>query len=228
MAQDLQFKMNKKTLPKAIIFDWDNTLVDTWPLINYSMNKMLKKMGHKEWSEEEVKSRTHLSMRDYFPDLFGDKWREAGKVYVDAYHEKNLEKLEFLPNVLDLLDLLLEKNIKLYVVSNKRGSTLREEAENFGVADKFIKIVGSHDAVEDKPSKKVVDFALDNSNLNPKNDMIWFVGDSEVDLQCAINSGCRPVLFGEGQAISEELKEKSLCFKNHKDLMKYIDQTLKN
>ncbi|MDA7705417.1 HAD family hydrolase [Rickettsiales bacterium] len=215
--------MNKAQLPKAIIFDWDNTLVDTWPLIFYSINKMLKKMGHKEWSEEQVKSKTHLSMRDYFPELFGDKWQEAGKIYVDAYHEKNLEKLEFLPNAVDFLNLLNEKNIKLFVISNKRGPTLRAEAVNFGVADKFIKIIGSHDAKEDKPSPKVVDFTLDGTNLDPKNDLIWFIGDSEVDLQCAINSGCAPILFGEGQNIDQKLKEKSLYFKDHKELIEYID-----
>jgi phosphoglycolate phosphatase len=214
--------MNKKILPTAIIFDWDNTLVNTWPLIYYSINKMLKDMGYPEWSEEEIKSRTHLSMRDYFPKLFGDDWQEAGKIYVDSYHEKNMEKLEFLPNALKLLDLLLEKNIKLFVISNKRGPTLRAEAENFGVTNKFIKIIGSHDAVEDKPSKKVVDFTLDGSNLDPKKDLIWFIGDSEVDLQCAINSNCKPVLFGEGQNIAKELKEKSLYFKDHKELIEYF------
>lgn len=210
-------------LPKAIIFDWDNTLTNTWPLIYYSMNKMLREIGHQEWSDEEIKSRTHLSMRDYFPQLFGDKWQEAGKIYVDAYHEKNLEKLEFLPNVLELLDLLKAKSIQLFVISNKKGKTLREEAENFGVTNKFVKIIGSHDAIEDKPSPKVVDFTLADTNLDPKKDLIWFIGDSKVDLNCAINSGCLPVLFGEGQNIAKELKEKSLYFKNHEKLIAYIE-----
>jgi len=215
--------MNKKILPKAIIFDWDNTLTNTWPLINYSMNKMLREMGHQEWSDEKIKARTHLSMRDYFPQLFGDKWQEAGKIYVNAYHEKNLEKLEFLPRALELLDLLNAKNIQLFVISNKRGKTLREEAENFAVTDKFVRIIGSHDATEDKPSTKVVDFTLDGTNLDPKNDLIWFIGDSEVDLQCAINSTCVPVLFGQEQNISKKLKEKSLHFKNHEKLIAYIN-----
>ena len=41
----------KKQLPKAVIFDWDNTVVDTWPLIYYSINKMLEEIGHQKWSE---------------------------------------------------------------------------------------------------------------------------------------------------------------------------------
>lgn len=214
--------MTNTNLPKAIIFDWDNTLTDTWPLIIYAMNVMLRKMGHKEWSEEEVMSKTHLSMRDYFPKLFGNKWQEAGEIYVDTYHKENLTKLKFLPNVLDLLDLLGKKNIKLFVISNKRGKTLRKEAENFGVADKFIKIVGSNDAIEDKPSPKIVDFTLSDTNLDPKNDIIWFIGDSEVDLECAINSKCISILFGDGQNISEKLKKKSLYFKNHQEIIDYI------
>ena len=28
-------------LPRAAIFDWDNTLVDTWPVIHESMNATL-------------------------------------------------------------------------------------------------------------------------------------------------------------------------------------------
>jgi phosphoglycolate phosphatase len=212
--------MNK--IPKAIIFDWDNTLVNTWPLIDYAMNKMLKKMGHKKWNEEELRSRTHLSMRDYFPELFGDRWQEAGKIYVDTYHEKNLEKLEFIPKALDLVNLLNKKGIKLFIISNKRGPTLREEVGHFGITSKFVKIIGSHDADEDKPSKKVVDLTLSGSDLDPTQDLIWFIGDSEVDLDCAINSGCKPILFAGGENISDTLKEKSLHFKNHQEILEYF------
>jgi phosphoglycolate phosphatase len=35
--------MNKLSIPRAILFDWDNTLVDTWPLIHTAMNGRWKK-----------------------------------------------------------------------------------------------------------------------------------------------------------------------------------------
>ena len=32
-------------LPQAALFDWDNTLVDTWPVIHEAMNTTLSAMG---------------------------------------------------------------------------------------------------------------------------------------------------------------------------------------
>ena len=45
--------------PKAIIFDWDNTLVDTWPLIHQAINITLEKMGKKKFSLEQVQNEIH-------------------------------------------------------------------------------------------------------------------------------------------------------------------------
>jgi phosphoglycolate phosphatase len=44
------FSKNKAALlllkkPKAIIFDWDNTLVDTWPLIQTAIDTTMVQMG---------------------------------------------------------------------------------------------------------------------------------------------------------------------------------------
>ena len=38
----LAFKNLKK--PKAIVFDWDNTLVDTWPIIHMAINQTMQTM----------------------------------------------------------------------------------------------------------------------------------------------------------------------------------------
>jgi phosphoglycolate phosphatase len=35
---------------------------------------------------------------------------------------------------------------------------------------------------------------------------VWFVGDTGVDMECAGNSGCVPVLLG-GEPTSEEMRE---------------------
>jgi len=68
----------------------------------------------------------------------------------------------------------------------------------------------------------VVDLTLNGSDLDPTQDLIWIIGDSEVDLDCAINSGCKPILFGGGKNISDTLKERSLHFKNHQEILEYF------
>ena len=63
--------------PDAIIFDWDNTLVDTWPVIHAALFETFTAMGHVPWTLEETKARVALSMRESFPKLFGDRWAAA-------------------------------------------------------------------------------------------------------------------------------------------------------
>lgn len=48
-------------LPKAVIFDWDNTLVDSWFLLHQAWNVTLKKMNFPEWSLSEVKQKVKAS-----------------------------------------------------------------------------------------------------------------------------------------------------------------------
>lgn len=35
--------------PKAIIFDWDNTLVDSWPVIQHAIDHTMVEMGKEPW-----------------------------------------------------------------------------------------------------------------------------------------------------------------------------------
>ena len=52
--------------PRAILFDWDNTLVDSWTTINEAQNFLMRAMGMPEWSIEETRERTNRSLRENF------------------------------------------------------------------------------------------------------------------------------------------------------------------
>ena len=74
---------------KAIIFDWDNTLVNTWPITLKALNITLKQFGFEEWSEEKLKQNVHFSVKSSFPQWFGDKAAEATKLYKKIYRDNN-------------------------------------------------------------------------------------------------------------------------------------------
>ena len=179
--------------PKAIVFDWDNTLVDTWGVIHDAMNVTLKTYGHEPWTMDETRMRVRKSMRDAFPALFGDKWKEAGDVFYARYTAVHIEKLEPCPGAETMLGELSRSGIYLCVVSNKLGKYLREEAEHLGWGQYFGKIVGALDAPRDKPAADVVDLALEGSGI-ARGPEVWLAGDTEIDLECAHNAGCVPVL----------------------------------
>ena len=182
--------------PDAILFDWDNTLVDTWPVIHAALAECFTAMGHPVWSMETVKTEVKQSLRDAFPQLFGDRWQEAGDHYQRAYRSRNLRDLAALPDAELLLIALAKTGIPLGLISNKKGPTLREEVAHLGWSDYFQVMIGSGDATEDKPHPAPYHLARQQLSL-PENPALWFIGDTDVDIALANATGMVPLLYGE-------------------------------
>jgi phosphoglycolate phosphatase len=188
--------------PRAILFDWDNTLVDSWATIHEALNAVMVAMEKPLWSLQETRARVRLSLRESFPLHFGDRWEEARQIYLDEFRAIHLERLSPLPGRSELLQKLAGEGIFLGVVSNKTGALLRCEAERIGWSTLFGSIVGAGDATADKPDPAPVALALQPSGI-PGGEAVWFVGDTGVDMACARNSGCVPVLLGESATEGE-------------------------
>jgi phosphoglycolate phosphatase len=191
--------------PRAIIFDWDNTLVDSWPTIHEAMTTTLVAMGREPWSMERTQRQVALSLRNAFPTLFGDRWEEARDIYYRAYAAIHMEKVVPLAGAADMLQGLQDMGVRLAVVSNKTGSFLRQEAEHLGWNRYFDHLIGAGDAETDKPSPAPVHLALAGSGIAAGAE-VWFAGDAPVDMHCALNSGCIPILLRSESPRSEEFQ----------------------
>jgi phosphoglycolate phosphatase len=188
--------------PYAILFDWDNTLVDSWGTIHEALNVVMAAMGRPSWSLSETRERVRLSLRESFPRQFGERWVEAREIYLEAFRAIHLERLKPLPGREGLLGRLAAASVFLGVVSNKTGRILRREVEALGWAGFFGSVVGAGDAAADKPDPAPVALALRPSGV-VFGERVWLVGDTGVDLECAKNSGCVPILLGAGLAEAE-------------------------
>ena len=182
------------TPPRAILFDWDNTLVDNWDVIAEAMNAVFDAFSMPRWTQEETRRHVRASLRDSFPKMFGERSREAGRIFSDHFSARHLACLREMPGAGAMLDQLAGSGLSLAVVSNKRGRFLRLEAEQLGWSRHFHRLVGAADAVADKPDVAPVDLALDGSGIARGPD-VWFVGDTDIDMACAVNAGCLPVLL---------------------------------
>jgi phosphoglycolate phosphatase len=188
--------------PQAILFDWDNTLVDSWATIHEALNFLMAAMDKPPWTIEETRERVRLSLREAFPRIFGERWEEARDIYLDRFRAIHLERLTALPGRAELLESLSDEEIFLGVVSNKTGSLLRRETDHIGWGALFGSIVGAGDAPLDKPDAAPVRLALEPSGIGP-GETVWLVGDTGIDMECAHKSGCVPVLLAS--EISDEL-----------------------
>jgi phosphoglycolate phosphatase len=162
------------SVPRAVIFDWDNTLVDSWSTIH--------------------EARVRHSLREAFPALFGERWDEARKLYLDHFTAIHLERMAPIAGVPELLDEIKSARLYTAVLSNKTGAILRREADHLGWSGYFEHLVGAGDASADKPDPAAMALALEGS-LH-RGEEVWYVGDTALDMECAARAGCVGVLLG--------------------------------
>ncbi len=189
--------------PRAVLFDWDNTLADNWACVHDALNAALVAMGHAPWTFAETRDRVRRSMRESFPDLFGARWTEARDIFYARFAAAHLDHLQPMPGAAALLDALGAAGVYLAVVSNKTGRFLRREVGALGWTDRFGAVVGAGDAAADKPDPAPVTAALAPIGLAPggfAREQVWFVGDADIDLECAHRSGCLPVFLAPRDA----------------------------
>lgn len=191
--------------PRAILFDWDNTLVNTWPTIVECYRDTFTALGLTPWTAQEVRERAHGSLRDLFPTLFGVRAVDAERVFYGTFRRIHLERLEPLPGAEALLARANDVGCYVAVVSNKVGENLRAELAHLGWGQWISRAVGAKDAKRDKPAPDPVYLALEGTGIAP-DERVWMVGDTPADLECAHAAGCLPVYFGCAEQVSVRLK----------------------
>lgn len=188
--------------PVAVVFDWDNTLVDT---MQVSYKALCETLTHFKKSlptfQEFLKMPQHAIRHD-FAELFKERAEVAEKFFIQAILRLHEDETRPMPGAEKLLHYLKGRGIYMAVASNKNGGLLRKEVAALSWEDFFSRTIGSYDTPEDKPSALPLLEAL-RGGPQPGQD-VWFVGDAAVDTLCAHNAGCLPVSFGE-QAIVEDV-----------------------
>ena len=210
--------------PRAVLFDWDNTLVDSWDTIYEALHHTFIIMGHEPWSKEDVRAgrdNIHHSLRESFPRIFGDKWEEARDHYRQHFLAIHLGRLTAFDDAVHTLEALSKQSIYMAIVSNKTGKFLREEVTQLGWDHYFERIIGAGDADEDKPSIAPVTLALESSDIAPHE--CWFVGDSHTDMECAANAGCQAIAFNASGLLSK-YDAAMHSFSDHKTFAAHINQ----
>ena len=184
------------------IFDLDGTLLDTLGDLAASVNYALRSCGMPEHSIEEVRgfvgNGVRLLMERAVPDgASNPRFDEAFSAFRQHYMAHSLDTTRPYDGIPEMLADLKAKGCRLAVVSNKFYAATQELCHHF-FADTIDVAIGEHEAegIRKKPAPDTVFEALRQLGVGKGNAV--YVGDSDVDIQTARNSGlpCVSVLWG--------------------------------
>ena len=195
---------------KTVIFDMDGTILDTIDDLADSVNHSLKAFDFPTRSREEIRTfiGNGLAQLIHLSVPTGTSEQEEKKVFEEQkryYALHAADKTKPYEGITELLRSLKEHGIKTAVVSNKNDPNVKALSEKYfkGLFDASI---GVRDGVPRKPAPDLVNIALKEMNA-AKCDTVY-VGDSEVDVATAKNSGLRMITVLWGYRTKEELLDK--------------------
>lgn len=201
--------------PSAVIFDWDNTLVDTFPLIVKAHSHTRTMYGLEPFTIETASQYVHKSARDMYPTWFGENSDTAIAALYDFILKFHIEELVVLDGAEQALQ-HFHGDTPICIVSNKRGDILRTELKHLGW-EKYIDVIcGSGDAKKDKPDPTPAYESLNKIGIKA-NEHVWYVGDSESDFKVVRAGGFTPIYVSNRPMMtSEKLDEYNIQarFKN--------------
>lgn len=148
-------------LPHSVLFDWDNTLVDSLDCIRSAMSVMCEQMNLDCQLDSQTTAQAFYSLRDSFPAIFHDRWQEARDIFYNYYRAHHLSQLRPKPGAETLLTKVASHGLYMAVVSNKEGELLRCEVDALGWGKFFTRVIGASDASFDKPDPAPVIMALE-------------------------------------------------------------------
>ena len=182
------------------IFDLDGTLLSTLQDLASSCNYALKAHALPERTLEEVRmfvgNGVKKLMERAVPGGLDNENFDA--VYQDFRHHymmHNLDTTQPYPDVMEMLQELKNRGKNIAVVSNKFYAATQELCRHFfgSLVDVAI---GEREDIRKKPAPDTVDEAL--RQLHADRQKAVYIGDSDVDVMTARNSGmpCISVLWG--------------------------------
>lgn len=213
----------------AVLFDLDGTLLDTIDDLASALNAARQMNGLPPQDLKLVKSfigngkkklieRSLADDHGTYDEAFADKLMSDNIQY---YNSHCMVQTKPYNGIVDLIRRLKSDGILICCITNKDDEPARGLIEHF-FPGLFDYVAGSKPGVAVKPDAEPVDRCLNKIGITP--DRCVYVGDSEVDIKTAQNSGMDSISVCWGYKTREFLEQSGamrIC-SNPLDLRRYI------
>ena len=191
----------------AVLFDLDGTLLDTLGDLHLGVNVALENHGYPRRTLEEIRTFVGNGARELMrlalPEGVAEEELETILAeYLEWYRVNFCVKAAPYAGVKAVVDALVQKGVKVAIVSNKPDATTKKLGEMFFLG---LPAFGQRDDVPKKPAPEMVWKALETLGADAESAV--YVGDSEVDVQTARNAGLPLVAVSWGFRTVAQLQD---------------------
>jgi len=192
-------------LPKAVAFDLDGVLVDSYRIWREVLKAVRLRFGRQEISENSFLRlwRHGQGVEDDVRFLFPDLTRPELEAAYEAEFPRHLSGVLVLPGAKETVGTLRDLGIPLGVVTNCPRSIGEDLLRHAGLRDAFTAVMTSSDVEREKPAPDMVLEAARRLGVGPAELVV--VGDTDTDRRAAEAAGARFILFEGFEAVERQL-----------------------
>lgn len=195
--------------PKAVFFDLDGTLLNTSKDLQTATHTLQNHFHHPLWTLSEVEAAMGhgieaLVKKAVFP-LEGQDLQDALALFHATYAQVYDDQTEAYVGIVDLVERLRQKGLRLGVVSNKRDDYTQALIQHHFGQDRFEFVLGASDRLPKKPDPAMLLEACKTLQVDPKDCV--YVGDTEVDVHFAQRAGMKALVVTWGFRSRQELAQ---------------------
>nr|WP_295778020.1 HAD family hydrolase [uncultured Intestinibacter sp.] len=198
----------------TVIFDLDGTLLNTLEDLGDSVNFALKSFGYPTRTYEEIRSFVGNGVKDLVTKAVPDGTDEETtlkclQTFKDHYKTNMQNKTAPYDGIIDLLEELNSKGVKLAIVSNKYDFGVKN-LNKYYFKDLIPVAIGEREGIRKKPAPDTVLEAM--KELGSKENNSIYVGDSGSDMLTAQNAHIKSIGVTWGFRDAKSLLESGADF----------------
>lgn len=190
--------MNERNY-QLLVFDWDGTLMDSEARIVSCLQQAIAEMGAESRAPAELSYVIGLGLREAILRLYPEADQPFISAFADAYREHFLVSDQtpsrLFEGTLATLDKLADQGYLLAVATGKARRGLDRVLGQLGLGERFH-ATRCADETFSKPHPQMLEEIMIDLDTPPERTLM--IGDTEYDMQMALNAGARPLAVSYG------------------------------
>jgi HAD superfamily hydrolase (TIGR01509 family) len=184
----MQMKIPKKNI-KAVFFDLDGVLIDSYSCWFVLFNKALEHFGFKPIDKKTFRRYWGKSTEEDVRTFMPGKGVDDVRAYFQSRFPEYISQLVKDPDAVNLLHRLKQDRLKTACLTNSHEDITKQILEYHDLNKYFDIIITADNVKRPKPAPDMVITACQKLKIMPEQAV--FLGDTQSDKQAARTAGCR-------------------------------------